>query len=389
MLTYWSFSDALIQTYTLPYLKIMLQELPVGSTIHLLTLEKETAVKRTVEDFPAIQHLPYKYIPFGMSAAWDWIKNILKLKTYIRQQRIDYLHAFCTPAGMVGYLLSRITGRPLVLDSYEPHAEAMGENGEWKKTSWAFKILFYFEKKQAQRARYVIAAAEGMQNYARQKYNIHLPKLFIKPACVDLHKFRLEDRKNENLLSALQLDQKIVCVYAGKFGGIYLKEEVFAFYKACYQKWKDDFVALILTSHFPTEIEALASEAGLPAHIFRVKFVPHAHVPAYIGLGDFAITPVKPVPTKRYCTPIKNGEYWAMGLPVVITKNISTDSDLIEQNNIGYVLNELNDAVYAAAVNHIAGLLQNKALPEKIRSIAESHRNFKQCHLIYKTVYAS
>lgn len=367
----------------------MLQELPAGSTIHLFTLEKGQEKPSVVPGFPAIQHLPYQYLPFGVSASWDWVKNLFKLRKFMRQQNIDHIHAFCTPAGMVGYLLSHITGKSLVLDSYEPHAEAMVENGEWKKNSWAFRILFYFEKKQARHAKYIIAAAQGMQQYTHEKYYLDLPQMFIKPACVDLQKFRLEERKNKALLKELKLEQKTVCVYAGKFGGIYLKEEVFAFYKACYQLWKDSFAALILTSHSPAEIETLAAAAGLPNHIFRVKFVPHANIPAYIGLGDFAITPVKPVPTKRYCTPIKNGEYWAMGLPVVITKHISTDSDLIEKNNIGCVLHTLNNDAYTKAVNHIDELLKSPSLSQRIRDVAEIQRNFNQCHLIYKTVYAS
>ena len=45
-------------------------------------------------------------------------------------------------------------------------------------------------------------------------------------------------------------------------------------------------------------------------------------------------TPVKPVPTKRYCTPVKDGEYWALGLPVIITEGISDDSGIIRENGI-------------------------------------------------------
>ena len=54
-------------------------------------------------------------------------------------------------------------------------------------------------------------------------------------------------------------------------------------------------------------------------------FVPYNQITDYYQIADFAINPVKPVPSKRYCTSIKDGEYWGMGLPVVITKNISDD----------------------------------------------------------------
>lgn len=389
VLTYWSFSDALVQTYTLPYVKIIAEQLPPGSRIHVLTLEKTEPVRQDLPGYANIVHLPYKYLPFGVSAIFDWIKNLRRLRRYIRNEKIDYIHAFCTPAGMVGHLLSRMSRKPLVLDSFEPHAEAMVENGEWKKNSLAFKILFYFEKKQSRQASHIIAAAQGMDKYAEEKYRLALPGMFVKPACVDLTAFKLQDRKNEALLSELDLKGKIVGVYAGKFGGIYLKDEVFQFYKACYNKWGERFAALILSSQSPAEIKAMAETAGLPQELFRVKFVPHATIPAYMGLGDFAITPVKPVPTKNYCTPIKNGEYWAMGLPVVITRNISSDSNLIEENNAGYVLKKLNLQEYTNAVDTIHSLLSEKDLALKIRALAERHRNFEIARAIYAQVYAS
>jgi hypothetical protein len=229
-----------------------------------------------------------------------------------------------------------------------------------------------------------------MYDYAIKKYNtIKNPSnFFVKPACVDIDKFNPIYKKDALLLQELNLQNKIVCVYAGKFGGIYLKEEVFEFYQTCYKYWKDDFVALILTNHPVAEIEALIEKFALPKSAFRVIFVPHAQIHKYIGLGDFAITPVKPVNTKKYCTPIKDGEYWAMGLPVIITKNISIDSDVIEANNIGYVLNELNKSEYLLAIKKIATLINDQTVSAKIRMIAENKRNYSIANAIYKSIYA-
>jgi len=107
-------------------------------------------------------------------------------------------------------------------------------------------------------------------------------------------------------------------------------------------------------------------------------------------LGDFGITPVKPIPTKRYCTPIKDGEYWALGLPVVITKGISDDSDIIKKYKIGSVLEELNEKNYLKAIQEIDVLLKNNTRMElynKIRPIAEKYRNFDIAEKVYKEIY--
>ena len=105
--------------------------------------------------------------------------------------------------------------------------------------------------------------------------------------------------------------------------------------------------------------------------------------------GDFGISPVKPVPTKRYCTPVKDGEYWAIGLPVVITKDISDDSQIIKENDIGAVLEDLSANSYQGAVKKMDALLQTDRviLSEKIRRIAATYRNYSIAENIYKKIY--
>ncbi len=107
---------------------------------------------------------------------------------------------------------------------------------------------------------------------------------------------------------------------------------------------------LLLTGHTDAEIKKYCDAAGLDESIIIRKFVPHEEVPNYMGLGDFGITPVKPAPTKRHCTPIKDGEYWALGLPVVIPDHISDDSEIIRQHNAGAILTGFSTQDYLEAV---------------------------------------
>jgi glycosyltransferase involved in cell wall biosynthesis len=284
-------------------------------------------------------------------------------------------------------LLSKFTGAELIIDSYEPHAEAMVENGTWKKSGAAYKILFYLEKKQTQRAKALIATTEGMKQYALDRYGVKVKNFFVKPACVDLKKFSLPE-KDTSLLRQLGLESKIICVYAGKLGGIYLKKEVFDFINLCYEHWKDDFRFLMLTNSPKEEIDGEMKRAGLPGNIVISKFVFHNEVPKYLSLGDFAINPVKPVPTKQYCTSIKDGEYWAVGLPVIISPGISDDSEIIEKENIGVVADFFNKGALTNAIDKLEFLINDKAvLKGKIRQIAVRYRSFEIAEKVYKEIY--
>ena len=393
--TQWSFKDALIQAYTLPYIDIIREIISPERKIILVTAEQphlalsKEETNQTNKDWEKrnLQLLPGPYKRFGVKKLAASAGNILKLIRLIKKEKIRTIHAFCTPAGSIAYLLSKLTGAELIIDSYEPHAESMVENGTWKKEGLAYKILFSLEKKQTQSAKVLIGTTAGMKHYALDRYGVEVKNFFVKPACVDLVKFSPAE-KDPLLLKELGFENKIVCVYAGKLGGIYLKEEVFDFIKLCYDHWKDDFRFLMLTNAPKEEINTLTQRVDLPGNIVVSKFVNHDEVPRYLSLGDFAINPVKPVPTKKYCTSIKDGEYWAMGLPIVISPNISDDSGIIEKENTGVVVDLSDKNSLPASIGKLEALLKDKiALKEKIRQIAIRYRSFNIAEQIYKEIY--
>jgi glycosyltransferase involved in cell wall biosynthesis len=391
IITYWGYNDALIQAYTLPYVKLISKNLPKESTIYLVTLDKTPILEPDLSEW-YIKNISIKYHPFGLNGIRMWVKTIIKLILLIRKERIEVIHTWCTPAGAMGFVLSKITGKQLVLDSYEPHAEAMVENGNWQKNSFAFRLLFFLEKLQTRRAKYIVSTTNGMESYAKERYNYIGNNFFVKPACVDLDFFSLKKSKNKELLVTYQLEDKLICVYAGKFGGIYLDKEVFDFFKVAEDYWGEKFIAIILSSHDKVEIERYRIQANVKVSSILHLFVNHADIPEYIGLGDFAITPVKPIYTKKFCTPIKDGEYWALGLPVVITKDISDDSEIIKNNRIGAVLERLDTDSYLQAVKEIDNILTihpKQDIQNKIRLIAAEYRNFEIADKIYKTIYAN
>jgi len=393
--TQWSFKDALVQTYTLPYVNIIREIISPERKIILVTAEQPNIAlikdetdqinkdweKRNMQLHPA----PYKR--FGLIKLMTSTRSLSKLIGVIKKEKIKTIHAFCTPAGGIAYLLSKFTGAELIIDSYEPHAESMVENGTWKKEGAAYKILFSLERKQTQRAKVLIATTAGMKQYAWERYGVEVKNFFVKPACVDLMKFSPRE-KDPSLLKELGFENRIVCVYAGKLGGIYLKEEVFDFVKLCYDHWKDNFRFLMLTNAMKEEIDVEMQRVGLSGNIVVSKFVYHDDVPRYLSLGDFAINPVKPVPTKRYCTSIKDGEYWAMGLPVVISPQISDDSEIIEKENTGIVVDFSDNGALLRSIEKLEALIKDKVgLKEKIRQIAIRYRSFEIAKRIYKEIY--
>ena len=173
VLTYWSYKDALIQAYTLPYIHIILNVLPPGSIAYLVTVE-QSQLAMTIDEkmqvkerlrLHGIRLITLEYRKLSPINLIYWIGSGLYLFLVALFRRINYIHAWCTTAGSIGYILSLVTGKKLIIDSYEPHAEAMVENQTWEKKSFQFNILFYLEKKLSGRADILISATEKMRDY--------------------------------------------------------------------------------------------------------------------------------------------------------------------------------------------------------------------------------
>ena len=399
VLTYWGYRDALIQAYTLPYVHLIANQLPAGSKIYLVTQEQEK-LKMSIDELVQVKErlrlqgirlILLTYRKSDMFNFLGWMANGPMLLFLIMFRRIKYIHAWCSTAGGVGYILSRLTCTPLVIDSYEPHAEVMLETTTWRKDSFNFRILYFLEKMQGKYAKAVITCTSDMKDYCKRKFNISLRHQWIKPACVNLDYFNIDKRKIPDLVKSMKLENKIVGVYAGKFGGLYLTQEVFDFIKVASDFWKDRFKMLLLTNESDEALYDWKHKSGIPDGVIFKRFVPHDKVASYIGVGDFGISPYNPVPSRKYSAPIKNAEYWALGLPVVITNNIADDSSIIDENNIGAVLKELTSEEYLKAVKKIDALLSSnstKELYNKIRPFAERYKNFSIAEKVYEELYS-
>jgi glycosyltransferase involved in cell wall biosynthesis len=396
VVTQWSYEEGLIQGYTLPYLNII-HEISPASKIYLITQEKKGLQKnkRQIDLIKGqlkkknIYLLPEKYHRAGIEKYLNSALRFVYHFWFILFNNIRYIHAFCSPAGGYGYLLAKVTGRELIVDSYEPHSEYMREAAVWNEHGFPYRIMSVLEKKQAMAANHLILATKNTANYTEERFKINLSDYFVKPACVDLNRFRYDPRQAERTRMENGWTNKIVGVYAGKFGDFYLKEEIFEFFKAAFTFWSDKFHVLLLSDLKQEELQRLCHQFNLRDGDFSLMSVPHHMMPIYLSASDFAIAPYRPTPSKKFCTPIKNGEYWAMGLPVVITDNISVDSQIIDENDIGYVLKELNEEEYTKAVKKIESILRGnrELLREKIRSIAERYRSFSIAEDIYRHIY--
>jgi glycosyltransferase involved in cell wall biosynthesis len=272
----------------------------------------------------------------------DFILFPAILKNLARMHDIDFILSRGTPAGSLAWKVFRKTGIPFGVESFEPHAEYMLESDVWKKSGLKYHTQKKWEVKQKQAAQFLITVSH---NYREQLLAEGLPeeKVYTIPCTVDTDTFAFDSRQRAVIRERLQIPEgSIVGVYVGKFGDIYYDEEAFYLIRQAFDFFGPPFFMFIITPQNKTTISLKISKFGLDINRFFIDSVSHSEVPHYLSAADFAFSFVRPAESRKFCSPIKHGEYWANGLPIIMGEGIGDDSDIINNNPICGVLMILN-----------------------------------------------
>ncbi|MDX2063924.1 MAG: hypothetical protein SFY70_12755 [Bacteroidia bacterium] len=393
----WPIEDGLTAAYTRPYLSKIRAQVQSTSTVVWFTYESRTkrlaaGKKRSIKEELLAEGIIWHstaYVNTPLRGILWLAKTWLFLCWLVVRYRVSVLHTWTLVPMLVAVPVRWITRTQLVADSFEPHADAMLETGTWTKKSVFYRLSSCFERLGTRQARYWIPAASGMNQYALNAFGAADKTVAVKPGGVDFSSFDpVRFSQSDRLFSA----DTVVGVYLGKFGGLYWQREVFDFFSACRTHWGDSFHALLISPTEPAQIHRLAAAAGYPSGGYSVYAASHVEVPYYLAQATFALNATHAVPSRRYGSPIKDAEYWAMGLPVVLLDRLSDDSFLATAHKLGVILQGLSPEAYQHGVVELASLLEAEPTAERkarIRGIAQVYRSYAIADPIYAYLYGS
>lgn len=382
---YWGIDDGLTSATILPHLEI-LNGFDEIETVFFCTIERDGREIQT-------KVLPAKVTHIPMQSGWgimDKVRDFTaipdQLTKLIRSKKIEGMICRGTPAGALGYLTYRKTTIPYCVESVEPHADYMVESNVWRR--WGFRYLLqkHWEKKQYATASLLMPVAGGM--VARLAADgIDAQKIKVMPCAVDLTAFSYSEERRKHIRSTLQVTEDTVLgIYVGKFDGLYYDRESFELFKQAKSTF-NNFKLIILTPQSGSDIKTKLEKIGFSPSEFRVLKAAHNEVPAYLSAADFAFAPYKKSPFSKFLSPVKVGEYWAIGLPVLLTEGTGDDAEIIERNNVGACFDPVKNNA-TNALNTIKGILNSdrEMARSRIREIAVKYRNFETSKLVYQKV---
>ncbi|MEI6949498.1 hypothetical protein V9K67_20090 [Paraflavisolibacter sp. H34] len=386
-LCYWGLSEGLTQATVFPHLKLLAASDKVEQII-FVTIERNGAGGNPAEipGHPKVVYRPLvsRNFPVNLlNKINDFVIFPGALKSLIREFDIKKVIARGSPAGALVYKICKEKQIPYYVESFEPHADYMLESDVWRKSDPRYLFQKKWEEKIKSTAAGLMPVAE---NYKAQLVTegVCSSRIVTVPCSVDLQRFAFDDGQRQRIREKLQVAPgALVSIYVGKFGGIYYDEEAFELFRRL-MKIVPSLVIIILTPDNHAALFDKIEKFGLPKERFRILTATHQEVPYYLSAADFALATIKPAPSRKFCSAIKVGEYWANGLPVLITTGVGDDSDIIGRQQIGAVLPldwQDRDDRYLETV---VGKLRMRNGRQAIAEVARRYRSLERCVEAYK-----
>ncbi|MBS1506732.1 MAG: glycosyltransferase [Bacteroidetes bacterium] len=375
-LGYWSATDTLTQSVIVPRLQV-LAKLSEVKKIFFCSIERQGHVN--FEKLDKTEWIGFESKPKGnvLFTKFDDFTGLPKLiKQKVEQEKIDLVIANSPLAGGACYLAMKNSSLPLVVECFEPHADSMLESKVWTRWDPRYWVLKYLEQKQKKYAWRLVTVSE---HYTRKLLTegVEHSKIITLANCLKISDFEFNSSKRKETRAKLTWPQDaVVGIYVGKFGGIYYDKEAFELFKKAFDFFGENYRMIILSGHSRAEVKGKLVDAGIATDKVRILSVPHHEVPSYLSAADFAFATIKPTPIRVYCCPVKDGEYWANGLPVLLEEGIGDDSDIVKEYGGGVIINNQNPEQGFEKLRNLLGEGREE-LSRKIKPVAFQFRRFE------------
>ena len=350
----------------------------MGAEITLVTFEKPIDLARTDEMNRVramfaednIEWIPLKYhkTPKLSATLFDITNGIVRSIFKRLQKRYDIVHARTFIGGLIGMSLAPLIRAKFIYHNEGFYPDEQVDGGIWVKNSRTHIIAKRLENLMYARANGIIALShhaksiiEKLPEVARKK----TPVTFV-PSCVDLETFHLPEKRPDFSADEIKL------VYIGSVGGRYILDKIGAFVAAA-RKINPNVTLQIYSKADINLITEMLDAGGLEREAWKSEAVPYNEMPSLLAMYQAGLFFLTQGISEHGCSPTKIGEYWAVGLPVITSPNVSDTDDIINRDKVGVTIKEHSEADYLRAFEELCEILKSKKLATRCRKSAEDH----------------
>lgn len=244
---------------------------------------------------------------------------LLGLKTFelLARKRYDVIHAHLHEGALIGLVLGRLFGVPVVFDFQGSLTGEMLDHHFLKRQSPVYRLFYWLETWIVRRAPIILTSSVHAERLLLEEFGCRPERVHVLPDCVNADTFRPAHTYPPHELAALRSHLGIpagrkVIAYLGllaEYQGTGLLLEAL---RRILEVRQD--VHLLLMG-FPNEDRYIQQthDLDIAAHVTFTGRVPYSLAPCYLALGDVAAAPKLSLTEGAG----KLLNYMAVGLPVV------------------------------------------------------------------------
>lgn len=357
-ISYDGLTDPLGQSQILPYL-IGLSKKAYNFTI--ISAEKQKNYrneKHIIEDICKKNNLDWQPIfytkkPAILSTIKD-IKAIRKLAYNLhKSKQFKAVHCRSYIASIVGLKMQKKHGVKFIFDMRGFWADERVDGELWNLSKPHYKLAYkYFKKKEKeflQNADAIVSLTHAGKEIMINDWKVKKP-IYVIPCAVDTNLFVAKNLKPETK------KQNLTLAYLGSIGTWYMLDEMLDFFKILLRKYPKAKFKFI-TKEDPLTILNKATAREIDVEHFEIAPAKREDVPKELAKIDIGVFFIKPCFSKQSSSPVKQGEFMSMGIPIITNSGIGDTDAIINKYNSGFLITEFNDSSYQEAVNEIDALV--------------------------------
>jgi glycosyltransferase involved in cell wall biosynthesis len=385
-IVYWGAAEPLGQSLVLPAIKNLASQ---GVKLTLVTFEKSadltqqslmSDIRNSLEAL-GVEWIPLRYHP-QPKVILDILQGFWRATRIGFRLRPDIIHARNFIAGLIGLVLAPLLRAKLIYHNEGFFPDEQVDGGVWEKDSLIHRVFKFFEQQMYARADGIIALSHRALNIIRNIPSVvhKQTPVIVVPSCVDLRRFQPAG------LSLVPAEKELQLIYIGSVGRRYRLDKIGRFVAVAKQELSNIHLQ-VLTRMEKSLVAEMLAEGGLAESDWSYDCVPHTEIPSYLTQRQAGLFFLTQGLSEHGCSPTKIGEYWACGLPVVTTPNISDTDEIIRREKVGVVVKEHTDEAYRCAFYDLLELLADTELPQRCRRAAEKYYALEPACLEQLRVY--
>jgi glycosyltransferase involved in cell wall biosynthesis len=310
---------------------------------------------------------------------------------HVLRHRPDIIHAHLHEGGLIGWVLSKLTGAPLVFDFQGSLTAEMIDHNFLRANSIWHKFLYWLERRIDHVADVILTSSTQAANLLLdEKFGVPPGRIAPTPDCVNADAFcadQFSEQEKQQLKESLKvpLDKKLI-VYLGVLAP-YQGTDKLLEALALVNEQRDDHHLLLMGYPAEKVYEAKAEMLGLAQQVTITGRISYEEACRYLALGDIAVAPK--ISLTEGSGKILN--YMAMGLPTVAF-NMPVSREFLADG--GIYANEISSQSLAAALNRALDLspAERARIGHYLRQRAINHfswqRTGEQIEAVYQALLA-